>query len=189
MRTTLPASELPANLKDVFVDAIEAWSGIEWQMFMIYQFLAEPGYPDDAWMRFTQLGSLTAQREAVADLADAVVVDEATRAALFALLARVKGLALKRNAVVHGRWARREVIVVDDDDSESTTFEYLRRHDPADASRGRPRTHRDEDAARGRTQFDADDLRRAEREFKALGYELFRFMERLRPHVLRRAGR
>jgi hypothetical protein len=185
MRTTLPASELPANLKDAFIDALEAWSSVEWQLFIIYQFLGQPSHLDDAWTRYTALKSLTAQRNAVEGLAEVIVVDATDRAALTVLLTRVKTLSTKRNAIVHGRWVRRNVIVVDDEPG-TETCEYLRRYDPADASRGRPRKHRDEDAVRGKTQFDADDLQRAEKEFRALNYDLFRFMERLMPHVARR---
>lgn len=175
------ATDLPTDLLHAFVDALEAWTRVEHDLFMIYQLLAGTTQLDRAWHTFTGMSPRQQLSETSALIA-AKVRDEADRNHFARLLKRVRRLSIKRNHAVHGHWRQTEVVGAG---NRHLRFEYIRVYE----GRGlmaRPTNDREADAMRGRTRFDAQDLQRAEREFKELARDLHMSIERLTKYVLPR---
>src|SRR5688572_8353321 len=103
------AEELPADLISAFVDALEAWTLVEHDHFMIHQFLARPTTLDEGWETFTEL-SPREQRHSTTEMVDRFVRDQHAREHWAKLCKRIKGLAQKRNRLVHGKWRKVEVV-------------------------------------------------------------------------------
>ena len=173
------AAELPENLIHAFVDALEAWTVLEHDLFMIYQLVKGGGNLDELWQAFTDL-SPRQQREEILKLAAARIKGEADRNHLEKLLRRVGRLAEKRNHIVHGRWHRIEIM----EGRRSVGFEYVRIYEGRSVGVSRPTTHAEADAMRGRSRFDEPDLRRAEREFRELTRDLHHSIEKLIKYVV-----
>jgi hypothetical protein len=177
---TLRAEQLSDEIKDAFIDALEAWGLIENQLFMIFQFIADYSHIDLAWTAFVEIGSVSAQRQKVRDLAQNLPLKLADMEELDRLLKRLKNLSTKRNALVHGRWAERTVIMLDDaTETEEVIEEQWRLYDTRDPMKARPTNYREEDVQRGKSRFSVGDMRRAESEFRQLAKEMFHYMERL----------
>lgn len=177
----IKAADLPTDLLHAFVDALEAWTQVEHDLFMIYQLLAGTTQLDLAWHAFTEMSPRKQLSETSALIA-ARVRGEADRDHFARLLKRVRRLATKRNHAVHGHWRRTEVVGAR---NVHLRFEYIRVYE----GRGlmaRPTNDREADAMRGRTRFDAQDLRRAEREFRALARDLHMSIEKLMKYVASR---
>lgn len=165
------ADELPADLISAFVDALEAWTLVEHDHFMIHQFLTRPATLDEGWEAFTEM-SPREQRQATTELMDRFAHNAETRDRWFKLCKRIKGLARKRNRLVHGTWRRVELV----SGSRTTGFEYLRIYEGRGAGVSRPTNQREADAELGSTRFYTKELRAAEREFVQLAKDLHWFM-------------
>jgi hypothetical protein len=113
-------------------------------------------------------------------MADSLPLKPKDMSDLDRLLKRLKNLSMKRNALVHGRWANTTVILCDDaTDAEEIAIEQWRLYDPRDPMKARPTNDREEDSQRGKTRFAVSDMKRAEGEFRLLSKDMMHFMERL----------
>jgi hypothetical protein len=179
-KRALRAEQLSTEIKDAFLDALDAWGLVENQLFMIFQFIADYSHLDLAWTAFAEIGSISAQRKKVRNMADSLPLKPTDMTDLDRLLKRLKNLSMKRNALVHGRWAITTAILRDNaNDAEEITKEQWRLYDSRDPMNDRPTNHREEDAQRGKTRFSVADMKRAEVEFRQLSKEMLNFMERL----------
>lgn len=174
----IKAAELPPSLVHAFIDALEAWHLVERDLFMIYQLLKHTRDIDGAWHEFTELSTGKQVEETLQLIASKVTGDD-DRLHLERVLGRVRRQATKRNHFVHGRWHRIEVV---DGRDVHLGYEYIRLYEGRGLS-GRPTNHREADAMRGRTRFDAQDLQRAEREFRELARDLHAAIQQLTKYV------
>lgn len=173
---SLRASNLPSDLKDAFIDALDAWTHVEHQLFMLFQFLGDTREIDSAWASFCELKSLSRQCVATAELARARIPDEALLNELIRIVDRLRKLARKRNALVHGRWIAVEII---DGSNRLIDTEYLRRYDPPDAGSARPKNQLEDDQQREKTRFSTQDMNRSGDHFRKLGRDMLFLMESL----------
>lgn len=168
------AKDLPFDLKDAFIDALDAWTQVEHQLFMLYQFLSAPRAIDVAWAAFCEMKSLTRQCDATGQLARERIADETISRDCMRIIERIRKLARKRNALVHGRWMTMEIV---DGSDRLADIEYLRRYDPPDAATARPTNYMQEDQNKGKTRFYTQDMNRMVDHFRKLAQDMLFLME------------
>jgi len=176
---------LPPDLKDAFIDALDAWWQVEHQLFMLFQFLSGPREMDAAWASFCDMKSVSRQCEVTAELAKARIPDDALLRDFVRIIERLRKLAKRRNALVHGRWMAVEIV---DESDKLIDVEFLRRYDPPDAGAARPKNHLDADRQKEKTRFSLHDMNRSADHFRQLARDMIFLMEavakqysRLRP--------
>jgi hypothetical protein len=149
-----------------FVRALDAWVKVEHRLAMLFYILLKPMAFPKSQILFESMNGFQAQREAVDvlvqdSISDAPMLDEFSR-----LVDRLRGLASKRNRLVHGRWMNARV-------TEGGPVALARLYVPPNlkvAVAGKTLA-----TSKGKFIFFLDDLRRAEAEFEALASDLERF--------------
>ena len=144
------AERLPTAIAHAFIDAIEAWSDLEHELFMTWQFLNDTADFNKAWLEFS---SMSTQRQI--DQTEKVVSDYRS-SVTSELFGRLRDLKEKRNRIVHGRWNEMTV-----EEGRKRYFEYNRIYE-ARGAEVRPLNEEDEQRMRGRSRFYEADLRAAE---------------------------
>lgn len=176
--TMIRAADLPTDLIHAFVDALEAWTLVEHDHFMLFQFLDRRATDDALWQEFTEMNPRQ-QRKALTKLVAERVADEGDREHMRALIERISRLAIKRNRIVHGRWHRIELMR----GNHPAGYKFLRLYEGRELGVSRPTTADQEQTMRGCSRFYTDDLRQVEAEMRDLARDLHRAIERLIPYV------
>ena len=132
---SIKADELPPELIFAFLDALEAWSFVEHDHFMIHQFLTRPPTLDAGWEAFTEL-SPRQQLRSTTEMIDKFVHSAEVRAEWTRLEKRIKGLSRKRNRLVHGKWRKVEVL----NGVRTVRIDYFRVYEGRGAGVSRPST-------------------------------------------------
>lgn len=174
------ASALPADIVLAFVDAIEAWSYAEHDLFMLWQLLNRTSNLGAAWAQFSDWNPSRQRQETEKAIEARITVPE-IRESLIGTIERMRELSEKRNRMVHGRWQSQNVM----EGSKRAGVEFLRIYDARDEP-ARPADEAEEHAMLGRSRFYAADLRIAEEEFRALARELHLAIPKVIPFVAAR---
>lgn len=87
-----------------FVDALDAWIKVEHELGKLFYVLLKPVDFSLSQSIFRGINGFQAQREVVRTVAQDRIIDAAVFNIIDALIERGRGLATKRNNLVHGRW-------------------------------------------------------------------------------------
>ena len=160
-----------------FVDAIEAWSHAEHDLFMLWQLLNRTRNLGAAWAQYSDW-SPSRQRQETEKAIEAIVTVPAIRESLIGTIERMRELSDRRNRIVHGRWQSQNIM----EGGKHAGVEYLRIYDARDEP-ARPADAAEEAAMLGRSRFYTAELRIAEQEFRALARELHLAIPKAIPFV------
>ena len=150
------------EVKLQFVAALDAWIKLEHALWKLFYVLLKPISAHRSQSLFNAINGFQAQREAVTAIASDAIADTAVLEALGDLQDRARGLATKRNYLVHGRW-----IPFNTTRHSPNPDVLIRIYRPANFSR----LFKDGDDLRskkGRYVFFIDDMKRCQQEFSAL---------------------
>jgi hypothetical protein len=147
-----------------FVDALEAWSDLERELFQTWQFLSGAPNSDAAWEEFSRR-STARQREMTVKLVRERWESTGAAHHIPDVFDRLAELTRTRDRIVHGRWHP-----IHDDHGDEP--EYIRLYD-ARGEFARPINTDDEKRTLGRSRFYDRELRHAERQFRTAARDIF----------------
>ena len=98
--------EAPENdaIRLKFVDVLDAWVKVEHALWKVFYVILKPMEATQSQSLFHAVGSFQSQRDAVMVVAGGAISDVDLLGELETLQGRARGLATKRNNLVHGRW-------------------------------------------------------------------------------------
>ena len=170
----IKSSDLPAALLHAYVDSLEGWGLLEYELFLTWQFLTRAPNFDDAWDQFSRF-STSNQRERTIMLVEQHLRTTRRARGFPSVFARLVDLTKTRDRIVHGRWQK---IEVEDDRGNPSEPEFIRIYD-ARGEPARPRNTKDEQRMLGRSRFYETELRDAQEQFRAAAHELFEARTRI----------